>query len=163
MTKTPTYTIRPPQSRAEWEVVRKLLLDYRNEFDDETCFTSFEEEMENIEHLYADPRKFKLIAVEQPGNKIVGCVGLRGLSGEVSEMKRLYVIPSHRKLKIGKRLAEEIISIAKKMKFKTMVLDTMHEMQAAQYLYKDLGFYLSLPYDHQDPEKLVCYELNLGD
>ena len=163
MTKTPTYTIRPPQSKAEWEWVKKLLLDYRNEFDDETCFTSFEEEMENIERLYSDPRKHKLIAVEQPGNKIVGCVGLRALSADVSEMKRLYVVPSHRKLGVGKKLAEEIISIAKKMKFKAMVLDTMNEMQTAQQLYTALGFHQSSPYDHQDPEKLVCYEIILKD
>lgn len=160
MSKKPIYTIRPPQSKAEWEVVKKLLLDYRQEFDDETCFTSFEDEMENIERLYSDPRKHKLIAVEQPGNKIVGCVGLRALSSDVSEMKRLYVIPAHRKSGLGKKLAEEIISIAKKMKFKSMVLDTMHEMKAAQQLYEDLGFHKSAPYDHQDPEKLVCYEIN---
>ena len=118
MVKNPTYSIRPPQSRDEWNVVRHLLQDYRSEFDDQTCFTSFDEEMENIEGYYADPRKYKLIAIEQPGNKIVGCVGLRALSPDVAEMKRLYVVPSHRGSGIGKRLAEEIISVASKMKFK---------------------------------------------
>ncbi len=56
MTKS-TFTIRPPQSKDEWDVVRQLLIDYRNEFDDKTCFTSFEEELQNIEGVYADPRK----------------------------------------------------------------------------------------------------------
>ena len=158
MKRNPIYIIRPPESRKEWEVVRSLLQDYRDEFDDKTCFTSFDEEMENIEGYYADPRKYKLIAVEQPGNQIVGCVGLRVLSPEVAEMKRLYVRPSHRGKHLGKKLAEEIIEIASKMKFKKMVLDTMHEMKDAQKLYQDLGFVVCAPYENQDPEKMVCYE-----
>ena len=158
MVKNPTYSIRPPQSRDEWNVVRHLLQDYRSEFDDQTCFTSFDEEMENIEGYYADPRKYKLIAIEQPGNKIVGCVGLRALSPDVAEMKRLYVVPSHRGSGIGKRLAEEIISVASKMKFKKMVLDTMHEMKDAQQLYQHLGFVVAEPYEDQDLTKMVCYE-----
>jgi putative acetyltransferase len=161
MVKNQTYSIRPPQSKEEWNVVRKLLQDYRNEFDDKTCFTSFDEEMENIEGYYADPRKHKLIAIEQPGNKIVGCVGLRALSPDVAEMKRLYVIPSHRGTGIGKRLAEEIITVAGKMKFKSMVLDTMHEMQDAQRLYQRMGFAVAEPYDNQDTSKMVCYEKSL--
>ena len=162
MTDQHTYSIRPPQSNEEWNVVKQLLIDYRNEFDDETCFTSFEDELNNIQALYSDPRKYKLIAVEQPGGKIVGCVGLRALSPEVAEMKRLYVIPSHRGLQLGKRLSEEIISIASKMKFRSMVLDTMKEMKAAQQLYQDLGFVVTGPYDQQDLTKLVCYEKKLS-
>lgn len=138
--------------------MRALLQNYRSEFDDQTCFTSFDEEMENIEGYYADPRKHKLIAIEQPGNKIVGCVGLRALSPEVAEMKRLYVVPSHRGSGIGKKLAEEIISVASKMKFKKMVLDTMHEMKDAQQLYQRLGFVVAEPYEDQDLTKMVCYE-----
>ena len=161
MSTTTKYTIRPPQSHAEWDTVKKLLHDYRNEFEDQTCFTSFEEELQNIEGLYADPRKHKLIAVAQPGNQIVGCVGMRTLSPGVAEMKRLYIVPSHRGEKLGELLAQEIISIAVKMKFKFMLLDTMHEMQAAQKLYQKLGFEKTEPYDHQDPAKVVCYKKNL--
>ncbi len=159
---SPTYTLRPPQSKKEWDVVKGLLIDYRNEFDDKTCFTSFEEELENIEGLYADPRKVKLIAVEHPGNKIVGCVGLRTLEAGVAEMKRLYVIPSHRGLHIGRMLADEIIAIATKMKYRKIILDTMNEMQDAKRLYQRLGFVVIEPYDQQDPQKVVCFEKMLG-
>ena len=159
---TSTYILRPPQSKKEWNVVRQLLMDYQNEFEDKSCFTSFEEEIKNIEGYYADPRKYKLIAVELPGNKIVGCVGMRTLSPGVSEMKRLYVIPSHRKLGLGRKLAEEIISIASKMKYDRMILDTMMEMKAAQKLYDDLGFHVIEPYDQQDPSKVICFEKKLG-
>jgi ribosomal protein S18 acetylase RimI-like enzyme len=158
MTKTLTFIIRPPQSKKEWDVVRQLLIDYQNEFDDKTCFTSFEEELANLEGLYADPRKHKLIAVEQPGNEIVGCVGMRTLAPGIAEMKRLYVKPSHRGLHLGSLLAKEIISFATKMKYHKMMLDTMHEMEDAQKLYKRLGFVVTEPYDEHDPRHVVFYE-----
>ena len=85
-------------------------------------------------------------------------MGLRGISPEVAEMKRLYVIPSHRRHHLGKKLAEEIISVAGKMKFKKIVLDTMHEMHAAQELYHDLGFIESEPHDPADTRNVVYYE-----
>lgn len=153
-----TYIIRPPQSGEEWDEVRRLLLEYRKEFDDPTCFTSFEEEIQNIEGYYSEPGRYKLIVIEAPGHKIVGCVGMRMIEPGVAEMKRMYVIPTHRGLHLGKKLAVEIIEVATRLKYQKMRLDTMHEMEAAQHLYQALGFVIIAPYDHQDPSKVVCYE-----
>lgn len=152
------YTIRPPLSKSEWDVIPGLLLDYRNEFDDETCFTSFEEEMADIRNVYTSPGSYLLIAVENSKNKIVGCVGMRTLSPGVAEMKRLYVIPTHRGLQLGKKLALEIIAYAEENKYDRMLLDTMHEMRAAQKLYKQLGFSIIEPYNDQDTTKVVCFQ-----
>ena len=87
------FIIRTPQTDSEWTVVKKLLQDYRGEFDDETCFTSFEEELDNLELYYADEDKIKLIVVDEASNTIAGCVALRSFSPGVAEMKRLYVVP----------------------------------------------------------------------
>jgi len=153
-----SYVIRPPQSTEEWSAVRQLLIDYENEFDDKTCFTSFEAELNNIEALYREPGKYKLIAVEEPGGKVVGCVGLRTLSPGVAEMKRLYVVPSHRRLHLGKILANEIMDLAGAHGYHRMILDTMTEMKDAQRLYQRLGFEVMEPYNFQDPAKVICYE-----
>lgn len=155
-----TYVIRSPDT-SEWNVVRQLLIDYRNEFDDETCFTSFDEEFNNLEAVYAQAGKWKLIVVEEPSQKIVGCVGVRTLSPGVAEMKRLYVIPTHRGLHLGKRLAEEIISLVQSHHYDRMLLDTMLEMKEAQRMYERMGFRVVAPYDHQDLSKLICYEKDL--
>ncbi len=156
-----TFVIRPPTDSAEWQVVRQLLIEYRNEFDDEACFTSFEEEFNNLEAVYAEDGKWKLIIVELPSEKIVGCVAARTLAPGVAEMKRLYVIPSHRGLHLGKRLAEDIISLAQQHQYDRMVLDTMLEMKDAQRMYEGMGFRVVAPYDHQDLSKLICYEKEL--
>jgi N-acetylglutamate synthase-like GNAT family acetyltransferase len=111
------FIIRTPQTDSEWNTVKKLLQDYRSEFDDQTCFTSFEQEMENIKQYYADEDKLKLIAVDETTNSIIGCVALRSFSPGVAEMKRLYVMPSFRGHKIGNQLAEAIIEKALKKDF----------------------------------------------
>lgn len=153
-----SYVIRSPQSAEEWSAVKQLLIDYENEFDDKTCFTSFEAELNNIEALYQEPGKYKLIAVEEPGGHVVGCVGLRTLSPNEAEMKRLYVMPSHRGLHLGKTLANEIMELAIRHEYQRMILDTMTEMKDAQQLYQRLGFKVMEPYNNQDPVKVICYE-----
>jgi hypothetical protein len=78
--KSSIYTIRPPQNTSEWNAVKKLLKDYRAEFNDDECFTSFEEEMADIENVYHVPGSQLFIAVEESENKIVGCIAMRTLS-----------------------------------------------------------------------------------
>ena len=152
------YIIRPPQTPEEWAEIPALLLDYRNEFDDETCFTSFEEEMADIERVYNTPDSQLFIAIEESDKKIVGCVAMRTLAPGVAEMKRLYVVPSCRGLHLGEDLALEILSYAEEKNYDRMLLDTMNEMHAAQKLYRQLGFTKIEPYRDQDPTKVVCYE-----
>ncbi len=152
------YIIRPPQTQEEWAEVLVLLLDYRHEFNDSTCFTSFEEEIANIQHAYNTPGSQLFIAVEESDKKIVGCVAMRTLSPGVAEMKRLYVVPSCRGLHLGENLALEILNFAEEKKYTRMVLDTMYEMHAAQKLYQQLGFTKTEPYRDQDTATVVCYE-----
>jgi putative acetyltransferase len=160
---TDRFTIRRPETPAEWRVVKDMLSAYESEFDDKTCFTSFEQEMNNIEKLYADVDKVKLIAVDKNNSTIAGCVALREFSPGISEMKRLYVTPAYRGFQLGEQLANAIIAKAKEKKYKTMILDTMMEMKAAQGLYIKLGFYVTPPYNRQDHEKIICFEKRLTD
>jgi putative acetyltransferase len=151
------FIIRAPQSSAEWQSVRQLLTDYHDEFDDKTCFTSFEAEMNNIEKLYAEPGKAKLIAIHTDTNSLAGCVALRTIAPDIAEMKRLYVPSAYRGQHLGKDLAIAIMNTAREMGFHTMVLDTMQEMRAAQRLYEGLGFEIIPPYNDQATRNVICY------
>ena len=152
------YTIRPPQTQQEWDALPPLLLDYSHEFDDDTCFTTFDAEMADIRNVYTAEGSHMILALENSTNNIVGCVAMRTLSPGVSEMKRLYVIPSHRGNGLGKKLALTIMDYAENHHYTIMLLDTMHQMQSAQALYRQLGFHVVDPYNDQDPVKVVCYE-----
>jgi N-acetylglutamate synthase-like GNAT family acetyltransferase len=157
----PAYQIRPPESSQEWACVRKMLLAYRQEFNDDPCFTSFEEELRDIEALYNKPGKVKLIAVDETDGAVMGCVALRLLSLDIAEMKRLYVDPAFRGRGIGHALVDAILAKARAIGFRQMVLDTSFAMKAAISLYLGLGFTPIEPYNAQDTATVLCLGIDL--
>jgi putative acetyltransferase len=68
------------------------------------------------------------------------CVGLRRISDDVAEMKRLYAVPAARGRGIGCLLAEGIIDASRGLGYATVVLDTLSSMKEARALYATLGF-----------------------
>ncbi len=64
------------------------------------------------------------------------------------EMKRLYVRPAFRGLRLGRQLAEAIMDSARNRGYDCVLLDTLDEMETARALYEDLGFVEVPPYYH---------------
>lgn len=155
--KNQGYTLRKPETSAEWEIVKRLLTAYRDEFNNDTCFSSFEEEMAHIEELYSRSGHIKIIAVNNMDGIIAGCVALQPFTPGIAEMKRLYVVPQHRGHHLGRQLAESIILHAVQAGYEKIYLDTMKEMVTAQTLYHSLGFEIIPAYDDQDLSRLICY------
>ncbi|KAF3385529.1 Acetyltransferase [Penicillium rolfsii] len=79
-------------------------------------------------------------------NVVVGCVGLRRSNEHWCEMKRLYVNPEARGLRVGDRLVEAVIAQAQALGYRGIRLDTLPDMVAAQRLYRRHGFVEIEPY-----------------
>lgn len=122
-------------------------------------FQNFNEELRNINTLYAPPEGRLLLA--RWDGELVGCVAVRRISGAVCEMKRLYVRDPLRGEGLGRRLALEIIAEAKKLGYKRMRLDTLPSMKKAQELYKSLGFKIIEPYYDSPIEDMMFMEIYL--
>ncbi len=151
--------IYPAKTGKELEIVGRLLVEYVDSLDFDLVFQNFEEELRNLPGEYAGPEGCVLLARYQ--DKAAGCVALRKLSDGICEVKRLYVRPQFRGLKIGRKLMESIIAEARRIGYVSIRGDTVPSMQIAQALYASLGFKEIEPYCRNPVEGAKCIELKL--
>lgn len=144
----------------DWRIARAMIEEYAASLGVDLCFQGFDEEMARIADEYSPPRGALLLAKE--GEAVVGCVGLRphGGAGDC-EMKRMYVPPAGRGRGVGRRLAEAIVTEARKAGYTRMLLDTLPQLQAAQALYISMGFREIPQYRHNPVPGALYFALDL--
>ena len=120
---------------------------------------TYEEEKKHLEVKYGKPYG-RLYLVRYEG-KTAGCIGVRKLDGERCEMKRLYVRPEFRGLKIGDLLIQQIISDAKEIGYSCILLDTLPFLQSAIHMYKKYGFYEIGSYNDSPMETSIFMRMDL--
>ncbi len=125
-------------SKADYALGRALFEEYARALDVDLCFQDFAAELDRLTVMYAPPAGALLLA--RSGSDVAGCVGLRKLRDDICEMKRLYVRPAFRGRHIGRAMAEDIARRARELGYRTLVLDTLGTMEAAQGLYESMGF-----------------------
>lgn len=148
-----------PDSAQLWETARTLVREYAASLNVNLDFQNFDEELLNFDQEYAPPSGTFLLAHDN--NEFLGCGALRRFSTTECEMKRLYVRPSGRNLGLGRRLAIALITEAKSLGYKRMLLDTLPTMQSAHALYQTLGFTPTEPYRFNPIEGAAYLQLDL--
>ena len=137
-----------PASMPELEAVRTLFLEYAGTLDLDLCFQNFDVELATLPGEYAAPRGGLVLATVD--GELAGCCAMRPLDTvdypSACEMKRLYVRPAYRGLRLGRSLAEAILETARVAGYDCILLDTLSDMEAARALYEELGFEDIPPY-----------------
>lgn len=138
-----------PSSEKELDSVRALFRDFvrwhRSSHKNDTALideyfdkVAFENELKNLPGDYTPPHGQLLLATVD--NVAAGCVALRRLDRNSSEMKRMYVLESFRNQGVGRSLGTAILKESKTLGYKKIFLDTSIHQVEAQRLYKSLGF-----------------------
>ncbi len=136
-----TFTIRSATSYQDYEVAAQLFREYATELDEDLSYQSFDQELANLPGEYIAPLGGILLTESESGTAI-GCVALKCLSAEenICEIKRMYVRPTGRGMKLGYALLQEILKLAGKFQYQQVKLDTLPHLEAALILYRQNGF-----------------------
>jgi GNAT superfamily N-acetyltransferase len=98
----------------------------------------------------------------------VGIGGLRPLSADEAEIKRMYVRPSARGRGVGRAILQRLIDDARALGYRTIRLDSARFMHEAHSLYRSFGFVPSSPHNWEFEsvpalqETAVFMRLDLG-
>jgi len=104
--------------------------------------TAYEDkELDAMYEAYLGLRTIYYVVIE--GKKILGVAGIAPLKEgdpSVCELQKMYFSPKARGKGIGQKMIDACINFAKSNDFKLCYIETMPNMEAAQKLYKKLGF-----------------------
>jgi GNAT superfamily N-acetyltransferase len=91
----------------------------------------------------------RLYLVEQEGIP-VGLGGLKPVSDEIAEIKRMYIRPSARGRGLGRHLLEQLLVDARALEFQVVRLESAAFMPEAHALYRSAGFTAVPPYEGRE-------------
>ena len=152
----PTIKFSIAYNKQDFDEGKKLFKAYAEALSFDLEFQNFDQELKNIKHQYASPRSALILCYVQ--QEAIGCVAIRKINDDTAELKRFYVQPNYRGLKIGKQLLELAIDKAKELNYTFVRLDSAPEQSKAQELYKAFGFYEIAPYGYNPLEGVVYME-----
>lgn len=141
------------------ENVKLLFNEYTAMLGVNLTFQGYDDEIKNLPGKYAIP--YGRLYIAYCDNKAAGCIALRKFEEDGCEMKRLFVRPEYRHLKIGKKLVDKIIEDARELKYKYMVLDTLSNLDGAVALYKKSGFHEVEAYYENPLNNVLYFKLEL--
>jgi putative acetyltransferase len=98
--------------------------------------------LDSLFEVYTVPKSIYFV-IEKDG-KIIGGAGVMQLDNSdenICELQKMYLLPEGRGLGLGKSLIDNCIEKATEFGFESCYIETMTYMEAAQKLYKKVGFY----------------------
>jgi ribosomal protein S18 acetylase RimI-like enzyme len=154
-------SVEPVETPDDIAAVRELFREYAEFMEHDLCFREFDKELEDLPGAYAPPSGELLLC--RVGGAPAGCVATCRYAPGMAELKRLYVRPDFRELKIGRNLTWLAMGMAHEAGYASIRLETVPDcMPTAVGMYEKLGFEAAPCPDGTDL-RIVCYTRPLAD
>ncbi len=130
--------VRPDDDPALAAIIRTVMPEFGAVGDG---FAIQDPEVDFLSRAYAGPRALYVVLVQD--GRVVGGGGVGPLAGadeSVCELRKMYFLREARGHGMGETLVRWCIEEARNMGYRTMYLETLTGMDAAQKLYLRLGF-----------------------
>ena len=142
----PLILIRSAQFPADLDAVIAIFREYVTSPKADLGYQDYETELAALPGKYAAPAGRLLLAYLNVA--VVGCAALRQVDALTCELKRVYVRPAARGHQLGRQLVLQMMGEARAAGYQRMALDVLPEFEAAQALYRSLGFVPAAPVSH---------------
>ncbi|MGE4233019.1 MAG: GNAT family N-acetyltransferase [Bacteriovoracia bacterium] len=127
-------------SNLDLERIRKVVFDTLREYAIEPSPESTDKDLFDLEESYF--RKNGYFEVCEDNGQIVATWGILPLSLSACELRKMYLLKSHRGKGIGKTLLDRALSKARELGFIRVELETASELKEAISMYEKRGFKL---------------------
>ena len=104
-----------------------------------------------IDKVCGDPPPTGSFILVEHGGHVIAMGGLRRSDEGIAELKRVYVRPAGRGHRLGESLAARLVADARAFGYRSVRLDTLPFMGAAQAIYERMGFIDCAPYPIEMP------------
>ena len=119
------------------ETIKTLFVEYSHIKGAESCFVSFDKELNDLTGYYSGGA----ILVGYEEDTPVACVAIRKISDTTCEGKRLFIKPEYRGKGYARLMIKAMTDKASELGFKDVVFTTKPEVMSVGYgLYKRMGF-----------------------
>ena len=134
---------RRPRLRAannkDCRAIKKLVYEVLEEYGLMPDPDDTDADIDNIETAYFKRGGVFYILQEQDAAAI-GCYGLYPLGQGVCELRKMYLVHASRGKGLGRFMLEDALAEARRMEFRTVVLETASVLKEAIGLYESYGF-----------------------
>lgn len=152
-------TYRHAKTGRDFEVAKDLFIEYEKAMQLDLSFQNFDDELKELPKRYGQPTGDLILA--SVGHQLAGGIAVHQFEPGIAEMKRLYVKNQFRSLGIGHELVARILASAQKLGYRTIRLDTIPRMKAAQKIYREAGFKDIPPYRYNPVPDALFLECQL--
>lgn len=132
-------SIRPEDDAAVAHVIRTVMPEFGA---DGPGFAIHDPEVDHMSRAYSGPGSCYEVLVDEAG-RVLGGGGIAPLEGGpvgVCELRKMYFLKEARGGGMGATLIRHLLERAKELGYATCYLETLTGMEAAQALYRKVGF-----------------------